>query len=254
VERRGDRGIRESSTSASGRRWTSADGGPWEGHRLRDGKSGLIARKIAATLASPGPRHSSSNPRRDPRATSGWSALGRGDSAPLQLGESTEEISPPDARLPADGPAGDRPHGGRGSTLGRYADVWPRRGGCGGGVPLGWAPHGLDHREPGDGDALAVVLSRRRGSQREDFAKLHPAAPSGRHLQTISDLDAQGGRDPARLPGDSPEAALSTISAKRWGDRRRRPRRVSGGIITDGDVRRVTSAAVDHSTPTAAPS
>ncbi|OGR15528.1 MAG: hypothetical protein A2559_09060 [Deltaproteobacteria bacterium RIFOXYD2_FULL_66_9] len=96
------------------------------------------------------------------------------------------------------------------------------------------------------GDALAVVLFEEKGFSEEDFAMLHPGGALGRRLQTISDLMHTGDEIPLVSPDTPLKDALFTISAKRLG--------VTGvadgdgrlvGIITDGDVRRATSAGVD---------
>ncbi len=89
------------------------------------------------------------------------------------------------------------------------------------------------------GDALAVALMRRRGFSREDFARFHPAGALGRRL-LLRAIDAiPKGRE---LPSVSPEAELTrvilSITENRVGATLVRKDGKLLGLITDGDLRR----------------
>ena len=209
------------------------------------GKSGLIARKIAATLASTGTPAFFLHPAEGIHGDIGMVRRGDVVIALSNSGE-TEEIvrlMPVFQRmgLPVIALTGDA-----GSTLGRYADVTLDVGVREEACPLGLAPTASTTAALAMGDALAVVLFEEKGFSEEDFARLHPGGALGRRLQTISDLMHTGDEIPLVSPDTPLKDALFTISAKRLG--------VTGvadgdgrlvGIITDGDVRRATSAGVD---------
>ncbi len=209
------------------------------------GKSGLIGRKIAATMASTGTPafflHAGDGIHGD------LGMVRRGDVVvALSNSGETEEIVrllPMFQRmgLPVIAMTG-RPD----STLGRYADVVLDVGVPEEACPLGLAPTASTTAALAMGDALAVVLFEEKGFSEEDFARLHPGGALGRRLQTVADLMHTGDEVPI-VPGEMPlKDALLVISAKRLG--------VTGvvdgegklvGVITDGDVRRATQSGVD---------
>jgi arabinose-5-phosphate isomerase len=209
------------------------------------GKSGLIARKIAATLASTGTPAFFLHPAEGIHGDIGMVRRGDVVIALSNSGE-TEEIvrlMPVFQRmgLPVIALTGDAE-----STLSRYADVTLDVGVREEACPLGLAPTASTTAALAMGDALAVVLFEEKGFSEEDFAMLHPGGALGRRLQTISDLMHTGDEIPLVSPDTPLKDALFTISAKRLG--------VTGvvdgdgrlvGIITDGDIRRATSAGVD---------
>lgn len=209
------------------------------------GKSGLIARKIAATLASTGTPAFFLHPAEGIHGDIGMVVRGDVVIALSNSGE-TEEIVrliPVFRRmgLPVIALTGNPE-----STLARYADVALDVGVREEACPLGLAPTASTTATLAMGDALAVVLFEEKGFSEEDFAQLHPGGALGRRLQTVADLMQAGDAVPL-VPSDVPlKDALLTISAKRLG--------VTGvvdgegrlvGVITDGDVRRATSAGVD---------
>lgn len=209
------------------------------------GKSGLIARKIAATLASTGTPAFFLHPAEGIHGDIGMVRRGDVVIALSNSGETEElvRLMPVFQRmgLPVIALTGDA-----GSTLGRYADVTLDVGVREEACPLGLAPTASTTAALAMGDALAVVLFEEKGFSVEDFARLHPGGALGRRLQTISDLMHTGDEIPLVSPDTPLKDALFTISAKRLG--------VTGvvdgdgrlvGIITDGDVRRATSAGVD---------
>jgi arabinose-5-phosphate isomerase len=209
------------------------------------GKSGLIGRKIAATMASTGTPafflHAGDGIHGD------LGMVRRGDVVvALSNSGETEEIVrllPMFQRmgLPVIAMTG-KPD----STLGRYADVVLDVGVPEEACPLGLAPTASTTAALAMGDALAVVLFEEQGFSEEDFARLHPGGALGRRLQTVADLMHTGDEVPI-VPVEMPlKDALFVISAKRLG--------VTGvadregklvGVITDGDVRRATQSGVD---------
>jgi arabinose-5-phosphate isomerase len=209
------------------------------------GKSGLIARKIAATMASTGTPafflHAADGIHGD------LGLVRRGDVViALSNSGETEEIVrllPVFQRmgLPIIALTG-RPD----STLGRYADAVLDVGVAEEACSLGLAPTASTTAALAMGDALAVVLFEEKGFSEEDFAQLHPGGALGRRLQTVADLMHTGEALPMVAPDTPLKDALLVISAKRLG--------VTGvadgegklaGVITDGDVRRATAAGVD---------
>lgn len=202
------------------------------------GKSGLIARKIAATLASTG------TPALFLHAAEGLHGdigmMTRGDVllAVSYSGTTTEVLAllAPARRL-------DLPvialTGAPASALARGADVVLDASVAEEACPHGLAPTASTTTALALGDALAIALLERRGFGPEQYRHLHPGGALGRRLRRVDELMHAGDRLPRvsqRMP--LPEA-LREISAKGLG--------VTGvvdddgvlvGVITDGDVRR----------------
>ncbi|MBS0363899.1 MAG: KpsF/GutQ family sugar-phosphate isomerase [Proteobacteria bacterium] len=97
------------------------------------------------------------------------------------------------------------------------------------------------------GDALAVALLQRRGFKPQDFRVFHPGGKLGAMLRTVGDL-MHGARELPLVSGDTPmKDALLVMTEKRWG--------IVGvtdadgclaGAITDGDLRRHIEGLMDH--------
>jgi len=209
------------------------------------GKSGIIGRKIAATLASTGTPAFFLHPGEGIHGDVGM--VHRNDAVIIlsNSGE-TEEVS---RLLPVFKRLG-LPlivlTGHPASTLARHADavldVGVREEAC----PLGLAPTASTTAALAMGDALAVVLFEEKGFSAEDFALLHPGGALGRKLLSVADLMHTGEAIPLVNPETLLADALFTISAKRLGmtavvDGAHR----LAGIITDGDVRRATARGTD---------
>jgi len=216
------------------------------------GKSGHVARKIAATLASTGTPAFYMHP-----GEAGHGDLGMVTDADIVLavsysGESDEIIT----LLPALKRQGNRllaMTGRPGSTLAAAADVHldvsvPEEA-----CPLHLAPTTSTTATMAMGDALAVALLEARGFTADDFARSHPAGALGRRLLLhIADV-MHTGDDVPRVPGDaSLGEALIEMSRKRLGV----TAVVDGagvllGLFTDGDLRRTLGdRSVDvHATP-----
>lgn len=202
------------------------------------GKSGLIARKIASTLASTG------TPALFLHAAEGLhgdiGVMTRGDSllAVSNSGATSEVLTllAPARRLSLPVIALT---GAPDSALGRGADVVLDVSVAEEACPLGLAPTASTTAALALGDALAIALLERRGFRAEDYGHLHPGGSLGRRLRRVDELMHVGPAVPLVASATPLAEALGEISAKSLG--------VTGvtdasgalvGIITDGDVRR----------------
>ena len=93
------------------------------------------------------------------------------------------------------------------------------------------------------GDALAVALLEQRGFTGDDFKTFHPGGKLGALLRTVDDLMHRGDEMPIVQSGTEMADALSEMSAKGFGclavvD----PTNTLMGIVTDGDIRRIVAA------------
>ena len=203
------------------------------------GKSGLICRKIAATLASTGTPafflHSGDGMHGD------LGMVMKGDAilAVSNSGE-TEEILKLLPHFKLHGLSLIAITGNSDSTLAKAADVVLKVAVKEEACPLGLAPTASTTAALAMGDALAVVLLEEKGFKEEDFALRHPGGILGRKLLLrVEDLMHHGGELPL-VGQDTPiKEALFEITSKRLG--------VTGvtdakgdliGIVTDGDLRR----------------
>lgn len=203
------------------------------------GKSGHIARKIAATLASTGTPsffvHAG-------EASHGDLGMITDQDLVLALSNSGESdellaIAPP---LKRQGNLLIAMTGRPFSSLARAADLHLDVSVPAEACPLGLAPTSSTTVALALGDALAVALLEARGFTAEDFARSHPAGNLGRQLLLrISDVMHQGDEVPMVHADASLSEALVEMSRKRLGmttvvddDGRLL------GIYTDGDLRR----------------
>lgn len=214
------------------------------------GKSGHIASKIAATLASTGTPAFFVHPA---EASHGDLGMITAHDVVLVLSNSGEtdevkQILPLLKRLKVGIVAlTGKPQ----STLARHADVHidvsVKEEAC----PLGLAPTSSTTAALVMGDALAVSLLEKRGFTAEDFARSHPAGALGRRLLLhISDIMHTGEEMPVVSAQASLSEAIVEMSKKRLG-----MVAVCGadhkvlGIYTDGDLRRNLAQASDpHNT------
>ncbi|HEY7585178.1 MAG TPA: KpsF/GutQ family sugar-phosphate isomerase [Candidatus Deferrimicrobiaceae bacterium] len=209
------------------------------------GKSGLIGRKIAATLASTGTPAFFLHPAEGLHGDIGMVLKGDIVIALSNSGETQEVVRllPVFKRLGLELIALT---GNPQSTLARHADaaidVGVREEAC----PMGLAPTASTTAALAMGDALAVVLFEEKGFSEQDFAMLHPGGILGRKLLTVEELMHTGEEIPLVSCETPLKDALFTISAKRLG--------ITGvldgsgtlvGVITDGDVRRAMAKGID---------
>ena len=217
------------------------------------GKSGHIASKIAATLASTGTAAFFVHPAEASHGDLGM--LKAGDVALLlsNSGETDElnSIIPIFKRMDVDIVAMT---GNPASTLAKHAsvhiDVGVEKEAC----PLGLAPTSSTTAALVMGDALAVSLLDRRGFTREDFARSHPAGRLGRQLLLlINDVMHTGDELPSIADSATISEAIVEMTAKRLGmSAVVNDRNHLQGILTDGDLRRALDAELDpHATPVA---
>jgi len=145
------------------------------------GKSGVIARKIAATLTSTGSPASYLHAVDSVHGDLG--IVSREDAAILlsKSGE-TDEIFPLVGYLKRLGVPVIAITGGLESTLARHADVTLDASIAAEACPLDLAPTTSSTVALAIGDALAVALFEAKGFKAEDFARLHPGGALGRRL------------------------------------------------------------------------
>lgn len=211
------------------------------------GKSGHVARKIAATLASTGTPAFYVHP-----GEAAHGDLGMVTDADVVLalsysGESDEIL----LLLPALKRQGNTVvamTGREASTLAREADIHLDVGVPAEACPLKLAPTSSTTATLAMGDALAVALLEARGFTADDFARSHPAGALGRRLLLhITDVMHVGDEVPRVGPEAILSEALMEMSRKRLG----MTAVVDGdgrllGLYTDGDLRRsLDDARVD---------
>src|SRR5437762_2920567 len=218
------------------------------------GKSGHIARKIAATLASTGTPaffvHAA-------EASHGDLGMITADDVVLLLSNSgeTDELVSLLPHLKRQGARLIALTGNEQSSLAHAADVHLDASVDAEACPLGLAPTASTTAALALGDALALTLLDARGFSVEDFARAHPGGSLGRRLLTrVSDV-MRTGRDVPKVASSAMLAqAIVEMSSKGMGmtsvvdgDAR------IAGIFTDGDLRRCLERVHDiGATPIAA--
>jgi arabinose-5-phosphate isomerase len=231
------------------------------------GKSGLIARKIAATLSSTGSPALYLHPVEALHGDLGM--VVRGDVVlALSASGETEEIlallatikrlqvplismtgdeicgvgnsrslaSARDDKAKADrGDTGVR----RISTLASAAEVALDCSVDQEACTLGLAPTASTTTMLALGDALAVTLSERRGFKEEDFANLHPGGKLGKKLARVGSLMHTGDALPRVSPATKMPDVIYEMSRKKLGVAAVVEGKKLVGIISDGDLRRL---------------
>lgn len=207
------------------------------------GKSGHIARKIAATLASTGTPAFFVHPG---EASHGDLGMIQDDDVVLALSYSGEsdELNMIMPVLKRQGNTVISMTGRPQSRLAGFSDVHLDIA-----VPEEACPHGLAPTSSTTvslalGDALAVALLEARGFSPEDFARSHPAGSLGRRLLVkIDDLMHSGDALPAVRADASVTDALLEMSQKRLGMTAVVDEHMALlGVFTDGDLRRALAA------------
>lgn len=203
------------------------------------GKSGLVGKKIAATLASTGTPAFFLHPA---EAIHGDLGMVTSEDVIIAISNSgeTEELAGLIPFLKRFNVHLISMTGNPNSTLSRQADahldISVKEEAC----PLGIVPTASTTAALAMGDAIAVALLTKNGFREEDFAFYHPGGSLGKKLFVkVSDLMHQGDALPVISPDKSMTAAVMEISSKRLGivividaDNKLL------GIITDGDLRR----------------
>ena len=202
------------------------------------GKSGHIARKIAATLASTGSPAMFVHPG---EASHGDLGMITPKDAVLALSNSGETVELTDLvaytrrfAIPLIAVAG-RPE----SSLVEAADVALLLPAAEEACPMGLAPTTSTAMMLALGDALALALLERKGFTADDFRVLHPGGRLGTRLVKVGDIMHKGEEVPTVTPATPMAEAIIEMSGKRFGcvgviDEAGRLM----GVITDGDLRR----------------
>ncbi|MCU0754347.1 MAG: KpsF/GutQ family sugar-phosphate isomerase [Xanthomonadales bacterium] len=211
------------------------------------GKSGHVARKIAATMASTGTPAFFVHPG---EASHGDLGMITGQDVVLALSNSgeTDEILTILPVIKRKGAPLIALTGRPGSTLARLAEVHLDVSVAEEACPLNLAPTTSTTVALAMGDALAIALIEARGFTAEDFAESHPAGALGRRLLVrIEDLMHRGDALPKVTASATVSEALVVMTRQRLGltavvdadDR-------VLGVFTDGDLRRaVDDEAID---------
>jgi arabinose-5-phosphate isomerase len=202
------------------------------------GKSGHIARKVAATLSSTGTPAFFIHP----------SEAGHGDLGMLEQGKDvllaysnsgqTEELSSilifcARSRIPVIGVTANRE-----SLLGKYADIIIPLPNLSEACPLGCAPTTSTAMMLALGDALSLCLLSARGFTVEDFHAYHPGGKLGSRLLAVKDLMHTGDEMPLASPDALMSEVLVIMTGKRLGCLGVVENGLLIGMITDGDLRR----------------
>jgi len=209
------------------------------------GKSGIICRKLAATMASTGTPAMFLHPAEAIHGDVGMVTPGdvvltvsnSGETDELvQLVEYLKRLGTPLIAITSN-PA---------STLAGHADVHLNLGVDREACPHNLAPTASTTAALALGDALAMCVSVRKGFRPEDFAMLHPGGKLGKRLLTVGDLMHAGDQIPRVAPGTQMKDVIYEMSRKGLGittvqDEGGRLL----GVITDGDLRRLMEADRD---------
>ncbi|HEV2022341.1 MAG TPA: KpsF/GutQ family sugar-phosphate isomerase [Terriglobales bacterium] len=211
------------------------------------GKSGIVARKIAATLSSTGTPSLFLHPAEALHGDLGM--LARGDVViALSSSGETEEIVrllPTVKRIgaPLISMTGDNLFGSKNprnrSTLTAAADVALDCSIAQEACSLGLAPTASTTTMMALGDALAVALADKRGFKEADFADLHPGGKLGKKLARVSSLMHAGEAMPKVTPKTQMSDVIYEMSRKGLGITTVVEKGKLVGVISDGDLRRL---------------
>ncbi len=202
------------------------------------GKSGIIAQKISATLASIGTPSLYLHPAEAIHGDLGRIVKGDALLAVSHSGD-TEEILAlvswlKRLEVPLVALTG-HPRSPLAQAADVHIDVGVRTEAC----PLGLAPTASTTAALAMGDALSMALLEQRGFTVDDFAVLHPGGRLGKKLQRVEDLMHTGDDIPRVGPGTAMKDVLFEMTKKRLGlTTVVEPDDTLVGMISDGDLRR----------------
>ncbi len=202
------------------------------------GKSGIIAKKIAATFASTGTPaffvHAA-------EAQHGDLGMITGQDAVLALSHSgeTAEVCGLLPEIRRRGASVIAITGNVNATLARYADIVLHIPVSKEACPLNLAPTASTTATLALGDALAVVVLKQRGFKEEDFARVHPAGSLGRKLLRVADVMHSGDALPLVAADASLQDAIMSMSSHRLGITGIVENGTLSGCLSDGDLRRI---------------
>jgi arabinose-5-phosphate isomerase len=209
------------------------------------GKSGIICKKIAATLSSTGSPaiflHASD-------ALHGDCGLLAKDDLVLAVSKSGEtseilQLLNVSKRLGLNviAMAGEPD-----SSLAQFADVLLDVSVIEEACPLGLAPTTSTAAALAMGDALAMALMERKGFGEEDFASLHPAGSIGKKLLRVEELMHRGESVPRVLESTQMSDAIYEMTRKSLGMTVvTNEQGILSGVISDGDLRRLLQKSAD---------
>jgi arabinose-5-phosphate isomerase len=211
------------------------------------GKSGIIARKIAATLNSTGTPALFMHPVEAVHGDLGM--VTRGDLVlALSASGETEEIlrllaTLKRLRVPLIAMTCDETAAGgrakRSSTLAAAAEVALDCSVAKEACSLGLAPTASTTTMLALGDALAMTLAENRGFKEEDFANLHPGGKLGKRLARVESLMHSGDAVPRVTSKTKMPDVIYEMSRKKLGMTAVVEGKKLVGVISDGDLRRL---------------
>jgi arabinose-5-phosphate isomerase len=214
------------------------------------GKSGLIARKVAATLSSTGTPALFMHPVEALHGDLGMlahgdvvvalSASGETDEI-LQLLATIKRLRLPLIAVTCDGiePDSRKKVGAKQSTLAGSAEVFLSCAVAEEGCTMGLAPTASTTAMLALGDALAVAVAEKKGFKEEDFARLHPGGKLGKRLARVETLMHKGEAVPRVSPKTKMPDVIYEMSRKKLGVTAVVEDQRLVGIISDGDLRRL---------------
>lgn len=203
------------------------------------GKSGIVCRKLAATMTSTGTPALFLHPAEAIHGDLGMVAEGDVVVAISNSGETEELVSLVEVLKRLGTPLVTITSNPK-STLARQADIHldlaVDREAC----PHNLAPTASTTASLALGDALAMAVSVRKGFKPEDFARLHPGGKLGKRLLTAGELMHAGDQVPGVQPNTPMKDVIYEMSRKGLGIATVQDE--AGellGVITDGDLRRL---------------
>jgi arabinose-5-phosphate isomerase len=203
------------------------------------GKSGIICKKVSATLASTGTPSFFLHPAEAIHGDLGMVVRGDVVLAISNSGETEElvRLIPSLKRLGAEIVAIT---GNPSSTLARGADFHLSAAISKEACPLGLAPTASTTATLALGDALAMALLLRKGFKEEDFANLHPGGKLGKRFLRVRDLMHAGNDIPIVAPSTAMHDVIYEMSNKGFGITAiAGPDGILEGVFSDGDLRRM---------------
>jgi arabinose-5-phosphate isomerase len=219
------------------------------------GKSGLIARKVAATLNSTGSPAMFLHPTEALHGDLGMVVRGdvvlalsaSGETGEiLQLLATVKRLGVPLITLTCDDLHSSPAEAQNRSTLAQAANVALDCSVAHEACSLGLAPTASTTTMLALGDALALALSERRGFQEEDFANLHPGGKLGKRFARTSSLMHTGDAVPRVTSATPMTEVIYEMSRKALGMTTVVEGEKLVGLISDGDLRRLLERHGKH--------
>ena len=209
------------------------------------GKSGIICRKIAATMSSTGTPSLFMHPA---EAIHGDLGMMTSDDVVVAVSQSgaTDEVIELLRMLRRLGVSliaiTSNPESALASAADVHLDLGVRREAC----PFNLAPTASTTASLALGDALAMAVSVAKGFKEEDFARLHPGGKLGKRFLTVSELMHSGDDVPRVAEDTAMKDVIYEMSRKGLG--MTTVQDAEGrllGVITDGDLRRLMEKEAD---------